>query len=123
MKGFKEFILRGNLIEIAVAFIIAGAFAKVVESFTKIVLEVLAKIGGTPNFDAWKPWGLSVGPFLTFLVSFLILAAVVYFGIVKPYQALRERTKKVDEEVAATEVEVLTEIRDLLVANKQHPTA
>ncbi|MGA4669098.1 MscL family protein [Propionibacteriaceae bacterium Y1923] len=125
MKGFKEFILRGNLIELAVAFIIGGAFATVVESFTQIVIELLAKAGGAPNFDEWQPGGLvSVGPFLTALVAFLLLAAIVYFGIVKPYTAVVERMKKNDEaeEVVATEVEVLTEIRDLL-ATRQNPTA
>lgn len=123
MKGFKEFILRGNLIELAVAFVIGGAFATVVEAFVKIVIELLAKAGGAPNFDAWQPGGLtSVGPFLTALLAFLLLAAVVYFGIVKPYTALVERMKKDKEEAPAdaTEVEVLTEIRDLLATNRQH---
>jgi large conductance mechanosensitive channel len=55
VKGFKEFLFRGNLVELAVAFIIGGAFAKVVEAFTKIVIELLAKAGGAPNFDAWTP--------------------------------------------------------------------
>lgn len=125
MKGFKEFIMRGNLIELAVAFIIGGAFATVVEAFVKIVIELLAKAGGAPNFDAWQPGGLiSVGPFLTALVAFLLLAFVVYFGIVKPYTAAQARMKKQgDEEIVATEVEVLTEIRDLLATNRQHPTA
>lgn len=121
MSGFKEFILRGNLIELAVAFIIGGAFATVVTAFTKIIIELLAKAGGAPNFDQWQPGGLtSVGPFLTALVAFLILAFIVYFGIVKPYNALRDRFKKTEEEVAATEVEVLTEIRNLL-ATRQNP--
>lgn len=123
MAGFKEFIMRGNLIELAVAFVIGGAFATVVEAFTKIVIELLAKAGGAPNFDAWQPGGLtSVGPFLTALVAFLLMAAVVYFAIVKPYTALQQRMKKQgQEEVVATEVEVLTEIRDLLASNRQSP--
>ena len=125
MKGFKEFIMRGNLIELAVAFIIGGAFATVVEAFTKIIIELLAKAGGAPNFDQWHPGGLvSVGPFLTAFVAFLLLAFVVYFGIVKPYEAARDRMKRgsaAEEEAAATEVEVLTEIRDLLATNRQVP--
>ena len=89
MKGFKDFLFRGNLVELAVAFIIGGAFASVVQSFTKIVIELLAKVGGSPNFDAFRPGGLtSVGPFLTILVSFVILAFVVYFALVKPYEAV-----------------------------------
>ncbi|MGA4507990.1 MscL family protein [Propionibacteriaceae bacterium G1746] len=123
MSGFKDFIMRGNLIELAVAFIIGGAFATVVEAFTKIVIELLAKAGGAPNFDSWHPGGMtSVGPFLTALVAFLILAFVVYFGIVKPYTALQDRMKKQGDEAAATEVEVLTEIRDLLATNRTNPT-
>ncbi len=118
MKGFKEFLFRGNLIELAVAFIIGGAFAKVVESFTKIIIELLAKAGGAPNFDSWVPAGLtSVGPFLTVLVSFVILAFVVYFALVKPYEAISARLTKAEEQPAAvgpSTEELLAEIRDLL---------
>jgi len=122
MQGFKDFIFRGNLIELAVAFIIGGAFATVVEGFTKIVIELLAKVGGSPNFNAWQPGGLtSVGPFLTGLVSFVILAAVVYFGLVKPYEAFSARLKKPAAEeapITPTTEDILLEIRDLLAAQK-----
>lgn len=114
MKGFKDFIMRGNLIEMAVAFIIGGAFATVVTAFTKIIIELLAKLGGAPNFDSWHPGGLtSVGPFLTALVAFLILAFVVYFGIVKPYEATKARFVKPAEAGETTE-SILAEIRDEL---------
>lgn len=115
MKGFKEFILRGNLIELAVAFIIGGAFATVVTAFTKIIIELLAKAGGAPNFDKFQPGGLvSVGPFLTALVAFLLMAFLVYFFVVKPYEAMRDRLKKEEEVEAQSEAELLTEIRDIL---------
>ncbi|WP_203568503.1 large conductance mechanosensitive channel protein MscL [Aestuariimicrobium ganziense] len=117
MKGFKEFVLRGNLIELAVAFIIGGAFATVVTAFTKIIIEALAKAGGAPNFDDWTPGGMvSVGPFLTALVAFLIMAFIVYFFIVKPYEAAKARFIKEPEvvEEASPEAVLLTEIRDLL---------
>ncbi|QLQ14917.1 MAG: large conductance mechanosensitive channel protein MscL [Micropruina sp.] len=117
MKGFKDFLMRGNLVDLAVAFIIGGAFATVVTSFTKIIIEVLAKIGGAPNFDAWAPGGLtSVGPFLTALVAFVVIAAVIYFGVVKPYEAVAARFKKAEEEAPAapSSEELLAEIRDLL---------
>ncbi len=117
MKGFKEFLMRGNLVDLAVAFVIGGAFATVVTAFTKIVIELLAKMGGAPNFDQWAPGGLtSVGPFLTALVAFVVLAAVIYFGVVKPYEAIQARvTKPAEEEVAApSSEELLAEIRDLL---------
>ncbi len=116
MKGFKDFVMRGNLVELAVAFIIGSAFATVVTAFTKIVIELLAKAGGSPNFDAFKPGGLqSVGPFLTALVAFLILAFVVYFFIVKPYEAYQARTAgPAEEEAPDQSVVLLTEIRDAL---------
>ncbi len=121
MSGFKTFLFRGNLIELAVAFIIGGAFATVVQAFTKIIIEIFAKVGGAPSFDAWAPGGLtSVGPFLTALVSFVILALVVYFGLVKPYELVNARfTKPADETPAApTTEDLLIEIRDLLAAQK-----
>ena len=68
MKGFRDFILRGNLIELAVAFIIGAAFATVIAAFTKLILEAIGKITGGKNFnfDSWQPGGWStVGPFLT----------------------------------------------------------
>ncbi len=118
MKGFKDFLFKGNLIELAVAFIIGGAFAKVVESFTAIIIELLAKAGGAPNFDTWAPGGLTtVGPFLTILVAFVILAFVVYFALVKPYEAVNAKLKKAEEPAAAagpSTEELLVEIRDLL---------
>lgn len=116
MKGFKDFIMRGNLVEMAVAFIIAGAFAKVVESFTKIIIEALAKAGGAPKFDDWAPFGMSsVGPFLTALVAFLMLAFIVYFFIVKPYEAAKARFTKPADAADTTE-SLLAEIRDELKA-------
>lgn len=118
MKGFKDFIMRGNLIELAVAFIIGGAFATVVTAFTKVIIELLAKAGGAPKFDNWTPWDMSsVGPFLTALVSFLILAFIVYFFIVKPYEAAKARFSAPAEAEDTTE-SLLAEIRDELKARR-----
>lgn len=115
MKGFKDFIMRGNLIELAVAFIIGAAFATVVTAFTQVIIELLAKAGGAPNFDKWTPGGLvSFGPFLTALVAFLIMAFVVYFFIVKPYEAAKARFVKPADEDVDPQIALLTEIRDQL---------
>ena len=116
MKGFKDFVMRGNLIELAVAFIMAAAFAAVVTAFTKFIIELLAKAGGAPNFDSWKPGGLqTVGPFLTALVAFLIMAAVVYFFIVKPYELAKARFMAPEPEAEPEEeILLLREIRDSL---------
>ena len=116
MKGFKDFIMRGNLIELAVAFIVGAAFATLVTGFTNVIIELLAKLGGSPNFDSFAPGGLTtIGPFLTALVAFLIIAAVVYFFIVTPYEAAKRRYAQAEEDAAPPEdVQLLKEIRDLL---------
>jgi large conductance mechanosensitive channel len=116
MTGFKNFILRGNLIELAVAFIIATAFAAVVTSFTAIVLDLIGKIGGTPNFSKYTPGGVHVGAFITALITFLIIATVVYFFIVTPYTKAKERWFPSPEPGTPEEVTILQEIRDLLAA-------
>jgi large conductance mechanosensitive channel len=121
MQGFKDFIMRGNLIELAVAFIMGAAFNSVVQSFTNIVLSLISLVlGGPPNFDDWQPGGIPFGPFVTQLVGFVLGAAVVYFALVLPVNKLREHmdTTKEEEASAATEAELLTEIRDLLASNK-----
>ena len=119
MKGFKDFIMRGNLVELAVAFIIAGAFAAVITAFTAVVLEAIAKAGGAPNFDDWAPGGfVTVGPFLTAIVAFVLIAFIVYFFIVKPYE--HAKTRYFPEEPEADTVDpntaLLMEIRDELRA-------
>jgi large conductance mechanosensitive channel len=115
MKGFKDFIMRGNLVELAVAFVMGAAFASVVTTFTAVLLSLIGKAGGRPNFNSYNPGGVPVGVFLTALISFLILAAVVYFFIVKPYEAARTRFARQEEDAAPPEdVQLLKEIRDLL---------
>ena len=93
LKGFKDFIMRGNLVEIAVAFIIGGAFATVVTSFTAVVLSLIAKATGgkNPDMTSYRPGGIPLGVFLTATIAFLILAFVVYFFVVTPYNALQAR--------------------------------
>ncbi len=116
LKGFRDFLMRGDLID--VSFVIGVAFTAVTTSFTAVVIEILAKLGGAPDFKSFAPWGLtSVGPFLTALVSFVIMAFVIYFGIVLPYERTKKLSTKGDtalEAGAPTTEELLTEIRDLL---------
>jgi large conductance mechanosensitive channel len=117
LKGFKEFIMRGNLVELAVAFIIGGAFATVVTSFTAVILSAIGKVTGgeNPNVDEFQPGGIPVGVFLTATISFLILAAVVYFFVVTPYNKLQEKMARGDEPAPpAPDIALLAEIRDLL---------
>ena len=126
MSGFKAFILRGNLVELAVAFIIGAAFATVVTTFTAVIMGLVAKIfGGSPNFDSHHDLegrervGIPVGAFLTALIAFLILAAVVYFFVVMPYTKAKEKffPSPADEPDGTPEdIALLTEIRDALLA-------
>ncbi len=117
MEGFKNFIMRGNLVELAVAFIMGAAFATVVTSFTEVIMGLIGKVGGEPDFTAWTPFGLPIGSFLTALVAFLILSAIVYFFVVKPYEAAKERFSPTAEEDAGSSSEdLLAEIRDILRA-------
>lgn len=125
MRGFKDFVLRGNLVELAVAFVMATAFTAVVTAFVAMVLDVVGKLGGVTDFSSYAPAGISVGAFLTALVSFLILAAVVYFLIVLPYTKAREmlRVGDPDEPAAVPEdVALLTQIRDLLAERQRGPS-
>lgn len=116
MTGFKNFILRGNLVDLAVAVIIGTAFAAVVTAFTGMVLSAISKVmdGKEANFDEFAPGDVLVGPFLTALIAFLILAAVVYFFVVTPYVKAKERFFPSPEPGTPEDVVLLQEIRDLL---------
>jgi large conductance mechanosensitive channel len=114
MSGVKKFVMQGNLVEIAVAFVMAAAFGLVVKAFVDIIMSLIGKMGGQPNFNDIRPGGVPVGAFITALVAFLILAAVVYFFMVRPYELAKERYGPHDEETTPADIALLTEIRDLL---------
>ena len=115
LKGFKDFLMRGNLLEIAVAFVIGGAFATVVTATVTIIMDVVGKVGGTPNFSGYRPGGVHVGAWITAVIAFVILAAVIYFLIMLPYNKLQERISRGKETAPpAADIALLTEIRDLL---------
>ena len=118
MTGFKNFILRGNLVELAVAFVMGLAFATVVTATVDLIMGLIGKIGGQPDFNGWQPGGLPVGAWVTAVISFLIMAAVVYFLIVKPYTAAKERYFPSEEAGTPADVAVLEEIRDLLATRQ-----
>jgi large conductance mechanosensitive channel len=118
MSGFKKFLLQGNLVELAVAFVIGGAFATVVKAMVAVIMDLIGKAGGTPNFSTYAPKGIHVGDLLTAAVGFVILAAVVYFGVVMPYTKAKERffPDPVTEEGVPADIALLSEIRDALQA-------
>lgn len=115
MKGFRDFLIRGNLLELAVAFIMGAAFGSLTESFTDLIMSIISKIlGGTPDFSSLSIAGINIGGFITSLLSFLLIATVLYWLIIKPMSALRDRFRKEEPEVAVTEMDVLIDIKNLL---------
>lgn len=124
IKEFRDFLVRGNLIELAVAFVMAGAFARVVSAFTDgVVLNFIAAIVGEPSFNSIGidigDSRLLIGNVITEIVYLILVGAAVFFFIVKPVQIIRERKKNEPETVAPPEdIELLREIRDLLRAGR-----
>jgi large conductance mechanosensitive channel len=120
MKGFKEFITRGNVIDLATAVVIGAAFTGLVTSFTDNVVQPLVDrvgAGGDREYGILKiPLGgdqfIDLNAVLSSAINFLIVAAVVYFVIIVPYKKRKERDPRVEE--AETELTLLTQIRDLL---------
>jgi large conductance mechanosensitive channel len=118
MTGFKNFILRGNLVELAVAFIMATAFAAVVTATANMIMDLIGKVGGVPDFSEYQWYDISVGAWLTAVISFLIMAAVVYFFIVVPYTKAKELYFPSEEPGTPDDIKLLEEIRDLLAAQR-----
>jgi large conductance mechanosensitive channel len=121
---FREFILRGNVVDLAIAVVIGAAFGAVVTSFVaNIITPLIAAIGGQPDFSALhftiNGSRFGYGAFINALIAFLIIAAVIFFLVVKPLNALLERRRRMEEpepEAPMPDVVLLTEIRDLLRA-------
>ncbi|MEV6231106.1 large conductance mechanosensitive channel protein MscL [Saccharopolyspora shandongensis] len=124
LKGFKDFLMRGNVIELAVAVVVGSAFTALVTSFTTSIIKPIIAATGGGNVT-----GLSIqlrvgneasiidfAAVINAVITFFITAAVVYFLFVLPMKKLTERRKKGQEEapVDPTDVELLQEIRDLL---------
>lgn len=99
---FKEFILRGNVVSLAVAVIIGAAFTNIVTAVTDyIIMPIIAAFGGQPDFSAIgftiNNSYFGVGSLINAIINFLIIAAVVFFVIVKPMNMLIERNKKEED--------------------------
>jgi large conductance mechanosensitive channel len=111
VKDFKEFLLRGNLVTTAVAFVIGLAFAAVITALvTDLITPLIAAILGKPSFESLTftiHHGVFLyGAFLNALIYFVIVAAVIFFLVVKPYNALMDRRKtepEVDDTIKACE--------------------
>ena len=116
MTGFKNFMLRGNLVELAVAFIMAAAFAAVVIAFVGW-LTSLMPASADEIFSNAEPFGA----FLNAVIAFVLLALVVYFFVVMPYTKAKDRYFPGEEEGTPADVALLEEIRDLLQAQGNRP--
>ncbi len=124
LKGFKEFISRGNVVELAVGVIIGAAFKNIVDALVDgIINPLIAAVIGKPNFsDAFiltlNGTDVKFGLLITAVINFLLMALAIYFCIVVPMNALNARRKKAEDEApeaeVSDEVKLLTEIRDAL---------
>ncbi|HWK26553.1 MAG TPA: large conductance mechanosensitive channel protein MscL [Solirubrobacter sp.] len=126
IKEFREFILRGNVVDLAVAVVIGAAFTAVVNAFVEdLMTPLIAAIGGQPDFSELtftiNGSKFLYGEFINAIVAFLIVAAVIFFFVIKPLNVLAARRKRAEEpepEAPAEDILLLTEIRDLLARSE-----
>ncbi len=120
VKGFRDFLMRGNVVDLAVAVVIGTAFVAVIKAFTDGLLNpLIAAIFGKPNLDEVGTFTInnsvfSIGLVLTGLINFVIIAGAVYFFVVVPMNAIKARSAKEEEAEIAEEIVLLREIRDSL---------
>lgn len=128
VRGFKEFLLRGNVVDLAVAVVIGAAFAAIVQALVDGLINPLiaaifgeSSLAGVGNFTL-NGAEFSIGLILDSAMNFLFVAAGVYFVIVLPFTKLQERRKRGEEpveEVVAEDTELLRDIRDLLASRSE----
>jgi large conductance mechanosensitive channel len=123
LKGFKEFIMRGNVVDLAVAVVIGAAFGQIVTALVNgLINPLIAAIFGKPDVTGVGRFEIndsvfSIGVVLQALINFLFIAAAIYFFIVLPINKLNERRARGQEpepEELTTDQQLLTEIRDSL---------
>ncbi|MBB1031605.1 large conductance mechanosensitive channel protein MscL [Dietzia sp. SLG310A2-38A2] len=132
LKGFKDFIMQGNVIDLAVAVVIGTAFASIVDAFTSAIINpLIALLGGNSEIgfavqllDNNPETRMDFGLLLTAIINFLLIAAVIYFVLVGPMNKMKEaaaRRKGID--APASDNDLLVEIRDLLAGRPlTHPS-
>ena len=119
LEGFRNFIMRGNVLDLAVGVIIGGAFGAIVNSLVAdVITPLIGMIFGSPDFSAIKLGAINIGKFLNSIVSFLFVAFALYFFIVVPVSRIQAMTKKEEAPAAPPappeDVVLLREIRDAL---------
>jgi large conductance mechanosensitive channel len=116
VREFRDFLFRGNIIDLAVAVVLGAAFGAIVTSLVEDILTPLLGLLGIPDFSTWViqvgDAQMRIGNFLNTLISFVTIAAAIFFVIVQPAQRLMPTTAQ--EMAGPTEIELLTEIRDEL---------
>ena len=139
LKGFKEFIMRGNVIDLAVAVVIGAAFTAIVNALVESLLNPAlgalfsadnlktAWVVEIPSLSGGAPAELAFGAVVAAVIQFLLVAAAVYFALVLPVNRLKERAEArrkagVTEDTPVTELDLLTEIRDLLAKTESGPS-
>ena len=126
LQGFKEFIMRGNVMDLAVGVVIGAAFTGIVTALTDAIINPLVAVFGGTDIQGFgfrlvegnDATFIDFGAVISAIINFLIIAAVVYFALVMPMNKLDEAQKRrkgiSEEEPDPTEIELLAEIRDLL---------
>jgi len=100
IRDFRDFILRGNVVDLAVGIVIGVAFGALVNSFVEnLIMSPIAAVFGEPNFDELALGPFKYGAFLTVLVQFVLIAAAIYFVVVRPMNAVMKRMGMVKEPV------------------------
>ena len=118
LKGFRDFIARGNVVDLAVGVVIGVAFSGIVDSLVKdIITPIIGMMGGQPDFSAIKIGSIGIGNFINAVIAFLIKAAGIYFLIVLPFG--RFAAKLVAAPPPTPQELLLKEIRDLLKQQTQ----
>lgn len=130
LKGFREFIMRGNVVELAVAVVMGTAFGAIVNALVaNILMPLITAIFGKQDYSklVWTVNNSTIkyGVFITAVIQFLLIALAVYFAIVMPLNRFEARRKRrrgiVDAPAPETELELLAQIRDALVASGRGP--
>jgi len=112
LEGFKKFVMRGSVLDLAVGVVIGSAFGATINSLvTDIITPLIGMIFGTPDFSALKLGALSTGKFINAVVSFLLVALALYFVVITPMNSFRKQGL---EAAPPEEVVLLREIRDAL---------
>ncbi|MDW8147283.1 MAG: large conductance mechanosensitive channel protein MscL [Roseiflexaceae bacterium] len=122
LEGFKTFIMRSNVVDLAVGVVVGTAFGAVVNSLVKdVLMAIIATLVGKPDFSGVLVFGaVRLGAFLTAVINFLIIAAAIYFFVVVPINKLNSLIGKPEPSASpepSAEEKLLTEIRDLLQQN------